>query len=60
MSQGGEYANSFSFTPPTGVAQGNYRLESEVYVNDKLAKTAKAPIVFAYEANNAMVVALNK
>jgi hypothetical protein len=60
MTQGGEYANSFSFTPPTGVAQGNYRLESEVYVNDKLAKTAKAPIVFAYENNGATVVALNK
>jgi hypothetical protein len=60
MNQGGEYANSFSFTPPTGVAQGNYRLESEVYVNDKLAKTAKAPIVLAYETNKAMFVALNR
>lgn len=58
MSQGGEYANSFSFTPPSGIAQGNYRLESEVYVNDKLAKTAKAPIVFARSANGVMTVAL--
>ena len=59
MKQGGEYANTFSFTPPAGVAQGNYRLESEVYVNDKLAKTAKAPIVFAYNATDTTVVALS-
>jgi len=58
MNQGGEYQNSFSFTPPTGVAQGNYRLESEVYVNDKLAKTAKAPIEIAYNQDSAMKIAL--
>lgn len=59
LDQGGEYENSFSFTPPTGVAQGNYQIESEVYVNDKLAKTAKAPIVFAY-ADRTTIVAFNK
>lgn len=59
MNQGGEYANSFSFTPPTAVAQGNYRLESEVYVNDKLAKTAKAPIVLASDANNLLLATLD-
>jgi len=58
MNQGGEYENTFSFTPPTGVAQGNYRLESEVYVNDKLAKTVRAPIVFAYAPRGATVIAL--
>jgi len=58
MDHGGEYENSFSFTPPTGVAQGNYRLESEVYVNDKLAKTAQAPIVFAYSTTKTMNLAL--
>jgi len=58
MDQGGEYENSFSFTPPTGVAQGNYQLESEVYVNDKLAKTAKAPIEIAYDQSGVMTVAL--
>jgi len=57
MNQGGEYQNSFSFTPPNGVAQGNYRLESEVYVNDKLAKTAQAPIEIAY-TNGGVAIAL--
>lgn len=56
MNTGGEYSNSFSFTPPEGVAQGNYRLESEVYVNNRLAKTASAPVVIAY--NNSGVLQL--
>lgn len=54
----GEYSNSFSFTPPAGVAQGNYRLESELYVNNKLAKTAKAPMTLAYDANGTIIVTL--
>lgn len=53
MNGGGEYSNTFSFTPPTGVAEGNYHLESEVYVNDKLAKTAKTPLVLATMAHPA-------
>jgi len=59
MNSGGAYSNSFSFTPPTGVAEGSYRLESEVYVNDKLAKTAKAPIMLARDDNGVMTIALN-
>lgn len=59
MSSGGAYSNSFSFTPPTGVAEGNYRLESEVYVNDQLAKTAKAPMVLARNSDGTMTIALN-
>lgn len=59
MSSGGAYSNSFSFTPPAGVAEGSYRLESEVYVNDKLAKTAKAPMVLARDDDGVITVALN-
>jgi hypothetical protein len=59
MNSGGEYSNSFSFTPPNGVAEGSYRLESEVYVNDQLAKTAQAPIVLALNGN-VMTVAFAK
>lgn len=57
MNSGGAYSNSFSFTPPTGVAEGSYRLESEVYVNDKLAKTAKTPITLARDKHGAMTIA---
>lgn len=58
MDSGGEYSNSFTFTPPSGVAEGSYRLESEVYVNDQLSKTAKAPIVLARQADGMMTLAL--
>lgn len=58
MNSGGAYSNSFSFTPPTGVAEGSYRLESEVYVNDKLAKTAKAPIMLSRDENGTLTLAL--
>lgn len=47
IDSGGQYANSFSFTPPEGVAEGNYRLESEVYVNEKLAKKGSANLTLA-------------
>lgn len=60
INAGGEYSNSFSFTPPSGVAEGSYRLESEVYVNDKLAKTAKAPIVLARDNNGVVVLAFQQ
>lgn len=58
MSSGGEYSNNFAFTPPEGVAQGNYRLESELYVNNKLAKTASAPVVIAYDDSGVVQIAL--
>lgn len=60
INSGGAYSNSFSFTPPTGVAEGSYRLESEVYVNDKLAKTARTPIVLARTGQGEVLIAQQK
>jgi hypothetical protein len=57
-SEGGEYSNSFAFTPPSGLAQGSYHLESELYVNDKLAKTASTPIVLASNSVGTISIAL--
>jgi len=57
-SEGGEYTNTFGFTPPSGLSEGNYRLESEVYVNNKFAQKAKAPLMITYNSSGLMQIAL--
>jgi hypothetical protein len=51
MDGSGQYANTFSFTPPEGVTEGNYTLESEVYVNERLAKKSSATLTLARDGN---------
>lgn len=55
MDGGGQYANTFSFTPPEGVAEGKYRIESELYVNERLAKTSATTLMLAHGHHTLML-----
>lgn len=55
---GGEYSNSFAFTPPQGAPEGAYTLQSELYVNQKLAEKSATPLQLAYDDRGAMTLAL--
>jgi hypothetical protein len=55
---GGEYNNSFSFSPPEGAPEGSYKLESELYINEKIADKSSTPMRLAYDANSVMTLAL--
>jgi hypothetical protein len=58
LTGGGEYSNSFSFTPPQGAPEGMYTLESELYINQKLADKTKANMQLAYDGHGAMMLAM--
>lgn len=59
MNGGGEYANTFTIPHlKDDLKQGNYRLDSELYVNEKLAKTASSQMMIAYDSNGVMQVAM--
>lgn len=52
---GGEYVNTFEITPPEKMAEGKYKIESDIYVNGKLASQTGGSINVVYRDNEIML-----